>query len=137
LSSLGGWKINKKPYNAFLLMTKYKRKTIEEILNKVGPEQKQVAQKLRSIIKSAVPDAVEAVRQGKIAYSVEGTDFVWIATAESHVDLEFICGTRLSSEQLKGRGQGLERRHIEIKTVGAVDEAEFTRLLKKATELAC
>lgn len=132
-----GWKINKRLGDDFLLMTKYKRKTIEEILNKVGPDQKQVAQKLRSIIKKTIPDATEAVRQGKIAYSVEGTDFVWITTAESHVDLEFICGTRLSSEQLKGRGQGLERRHIEIKTVDAVDEAELSRLLKKAAELAC
>jgi len=132
-----GWKINKRLGDDFLLMTKYKRKTIEEILNKVDPDQKQVAQKLRSIIKKTIPDATEAVRQGKIAYSVEGTDFVWITTAESHVDLEFICGTRLSSEQLKGRGQGLERRHIEIKTVDAVDEAELSRLLKKAAELAC
>jgi hypothetical protein len=118
-------------------MTKYKRKTIEEILNTVGPQQKQVAEKLRSIVKGAVPDAIEAVRQGKIAYSMAGTDFVWITTAESHVDLEFICGTRLSSENLKGRGQGLERRHIEIKTMDAVDEAELWRLLKKAAELAC
>ena len=118
-------------------MTKYKRKTIEEIFSKVSSEQKQVAQKLRSTIKNAVPNAIEAVRQGKIAYSVEGTDFVWIITAENHVDLEFICGTRLSSERLKGRGLGLERRHIEIKTVNAVNEAEVTELLKKAAELAC
>ncbi|MBT0158745.1 DUF1801 domain-containing protein [Candidatus Bathyarchaeota archaeon A05DMB-2] len=118
-------------------MTKYKRKNIEEILSKVSPEQKQVAQKLRSTVKIAVPDAIEAVRQGKIAYSIEGKDFAWITTAESHVDLEFMCGTRLSSERLKGRGQGLERRHIEIKTVDAVNEAEIIELLKKATELTC
>ncbi|MCW4046523.1 MAG: DUF1801 domain-containing protein [Candidatus Bathyarchaeota archaeon] len=118
-------------------MTKYKRKTIEEILSKISLEQKQVAQKLRSTVKSAVPDAIEAVRQGKIAYSIEGKDFAWITTAESHVDLEFMCGTRLSSEHLKGRGQGMERRHIEIKTVNALNEAEVTELLKKAAELVC
>jgi hypothetical protein len=118
-------------------MTKYKRKTIEEILSKVSPQQKQVMEKLRSIVKDAVPDAIEAVRRGKIAYGMEGKDFVWITSAASHVDLEFICGTRLSSEYLKGRGQGLDRRHIEIKTVDAMNEAEITRLLKKAAEMVC
>jgi hypothetical protein len=118
-------------------MTKTKRKTIEEILSKVSPEQKQAAEKLRATVKAAVPDAEEAVRQGKIAYSVQGKDFAWITTAADHVDLEFICGTRLSSERLKSRGQGLERRHIEVKTVDGMDEAEVNRLLKEAAELAC
>ena len=118
-------------------MAKYKRKTINEILGKVGPEQKGIAEKLRSIVKATLPDVTEAVRRGKIAYSLEGKDFVWITTAAGHVDLEFICGTRLSSGRLKGRGQRLQHRHVEIKTADAIDEAEITSLLKEAAELAC
>jgi hypothetical protein len=118
-------------------MVKSKEKTIEEILNKLDLKQKEITEKLRSLIKKTVPDAVEMVRQGKITYAITGKDFAWISQSKDHVDLDFVCGTRLGSAYLKGRGKGKDIRHIEINAINKMDEKELPRLLKDASELVC
>jgi len=68
-----------------------KQRTIDEILSSLGPAQKETIQNLRALIKSAVPETVEIVRQGKIAYKLNDKDFVWISHFQDHVDLEFLA----------------------------------------------
>jgi hypothetical protein len=118
-------------------MVKSKEKTIEEILNKLGSRQKEITEKLRSLIRKTVPDAVEMVRKGKITYAISGKDFAWISQAKNHVDVDFVCGTRLGSTYLKGRGKGKDTKHVEINAVNEMDEKELPRLLKDASEIVC
>lgn len=117
-------------------MVKSKEKTIEEILKNLNLQQKEMTEKLRSLIKKTIPEAVEMVRLGKITYAIGGKDFVWIFHSKDHVDLEFLCGTRLSSKLLKGRGKGNDTRHVEINAINKIDETELTRLIKDAASLA-
>ena len=58
--------MNKKLQGVFLLMVKSKPKTLEEILTKLNPKQKEIAEKVRAIMKTVLPDVVEMVRRGKI-----------------------------------------------------------------------
>ena len=110
------------------------QRTIDEILGSLKPTQKETVQNLRALIKSTVPEAVEIVRQGKIAYRLNDKDFVWISHYQDHVDLEFFMGASLDSDLLKSRG-GTEKsdnvRHI---TVSHFDKLkpEIVRLLKDA-----
>ncbi len=46
-------------------------RTIDEILGTLDPEQKENMQNLRALVKSAVPESVELVKQGKITYKLE------------------------------------------------------------------
>ena len=80
------------------------QRTIDEILSSLDPAQKETVQNLRALIKSAVPEAEEIVRQGKIAYRLNDKDFVWISHYQNHVDLEFFMGASLDSDLLKSRG---------------------------------
>jgi hypothetical protein len=118
-------------------MVKHKEKTTEEILNKLDLRQREITEKLRSLVRKTVPDAVEMVRQGKITYAIGGKDFAWLSQAKSHVDVDFVCGTRLGSTYLKGRGKGKDIKHIEINAVNVMDEKELPRLLKDASGLVC
>jgi hypothetical protein len=118
-------------------MVKSKEKTIDEILNKLDLTQKEITEKLRSLIRKTVPDAVEMVRQGKITYNISGKDFAWISQSKDHVAVDFVCGTRLGSSYLKGRGKGKDIRHIEINAANQMDEKDLPRLLKDASELVC
>ena len=117
-------------------MVKSKPKTLEEILKNVTPEQKEITQKLRSLINNAVPDAMETVRRGKITFVTSGKDFARISVYTDHVDLQLIGGTKLSSSLLKGTGSGKDLRHIKITSVKNIDETEFTRLLRDAAAIA-
>ena len=118
-------------------MVKSKEKTVGEILSKLDLRQNEITEKLRSLIKKTVPEAVEMVRRGRITYAVGGKDFAWISHSKNHVDLDFVCGTRLSSALLKGRGKGKDVKHIEIRAMDRVDEKELTGPLKDAAGLVC
>ena len=109
--------------------------TIDEILGKLEPAQKENIQNLRVIVKNTVPEAVEIVRQGKIAYTLNGKDFVWISHYQDHVDLEFFMGASLDSDLLKSRGTAETSENVRHIEVGNVDKLkpEITRLLKQAS----
>ena len=116
-------------------MVKTKPKTLEEILGKVDSKQKDIIQKLRSSIKTVLPDTSETIRRGRITYALRGKDFATISIYKDHVDLGLLVGTRLDSELLKGRGTGKDIKHIKIAALKNVDEPEITRLLKDAAAI--
>ena len=120
---------NKNPQNKILVMV-----TIDEILSKLEPAQKENIQNLRTIVQNTVPEAVEIVRQGKIGSTLNGKDFVWINHYQDHVNLEFFMGASLDSNLLKSRGvteSSENLRHIEVGNVDKL-KPEITRLLKEA-----
>jgi hypothetical protein len=62
-------------------------------------------QNLRAIIKSAVPETTELVKNKNITYKLNNKDFVWIRHFQNHVDLDFSMGASLDSDLLKSRGK--------------------------------
>lgn len=118
-------------------MVKKSKKTIEEVLDSLEPKQKKTTQELRTLIKNAVPETVEIVRLGKITYTLEGKDFVWLIQAKTHVDLEFLMGGSLDSDLLKTNRTKEKRenvRLIKVKDVEAL-KPELLRLLKDAERI--
>jgi len=109
-------------------------RTIDEILGILDPAQKDTVQNLRALIKSAVPESVELVKQGRVTYKLESKDFVWISHYHDHVDLEFAMGASLDSDLLKSRGVAEENQNVRHIAVGNFEKLkpELTRLLKDA-----
>jgi hypothetical protein len=116
-------------------MVKSKPKTIEEVLSKFKPEQTGIAQRLRSIIRTALPDASETVRRGVITYVLSNKDFARIQLYKDHVDLGLLVGSKLDDKHLKGKGVGKDIRHVKITSLRNINETEITRLLREATTL--
>jgi hypothetical protein len=106
---------------------------IEDMLNRLKPEQKEIIQNLRALIKSTVPETVEIVKHGNITYKLGDNDFVWISRYQNHVDLEFAMGASLDSDLLKSRGKEKPEnvRHVMVNDFEKV-KPEITRLLKEA-----
>jgi hypothetical protein len=114
-----------------------KQQTIDEVLSSLNPQQKETLQKLRQLVKDAVPETVEMVKQGKIVYKLEGKDFVWISYTQEHVDLDFAMGSSLSSNLLRSRGvaeQSQYVRHAQVSNF-ALEKPELTRLVRDAAAL--
>jgi len=114
------------------------QRTIEEILRTLPPTQKETVQNLRNLIRAAIPETVEIVKNGKIIYRLSDKDFVWISHFQDHVDLEFAMGASLDSNLLKSRGVAEKNeniRHISISSFDKV-KSELTRLLKQAATLS-
>ena len=66
--------------------------------------------------------------------SVDKESVATIAEYTNHVNLYFFSGARLSSNLLQGTGK--EMRHIKFQSFVEIDEREFTKLLKRAENLA-
>ncbi len=114
-----------------------KQQTIDEVLGSLDPNQKEPLQNLRTLVKDAVPEAVELVKQGRIAYKLEGKDFVWISHYQGHVDLEFAMGSSLSSDLLRSRGVAEQSKNVRHVAVGnfALVKSELIRLVREAAAL--
>ena len=119
-------------------MVKVKEREVDkdEILNRLEPEQKEIIQNLRELIKSAVPETVELVKHGNITYKLDYKDFVWISHYQNHVDLEFAMGASLDSDLLKSRGKEKPEnlRHVTVRDFEKL-KPEITRLLKEAASV--
>jgi hypothetical protein len=114
------------------------QRTLDEILANLQPEQKQIIQNLRSLIKNSAPETVEIIKNGKITYKLEDKDLVWINLFKNHVDLEFAMGASLSSNLLRSRGTERANdnvRHIPISNNFDLLKSELSRLVRDATTL--
>jgi hypothetical protein len=113
------------------------QKTIDEILGSLQPSQKENIQNLRALIKNAVPETAELVKNGKITYKLYDKDFVWISHFQDHVDLDFAMGASLDSSLLKTRGVAEKNDNVRHISVTNFDKAkpELTRLLKQAASV--
>jgi hypothetical protein len=114
-------------------MKNVKGKTIEEIMDKLNPQQRKIADKLRFLTKKKLPEITETVRWGNITYMLNGKDFSWIIFYKDHVDYGFFRGAELESKLLEGTGKGL--RHIKIPNEKDVQAKEIERLLVEARKL--
>ncbi len=57
-------------------MVKCVAKTVDEILSGLEQPRKETTEKIRSMVKSAIPDATEIVRRGRITYVLNGKDLL-------------------------------------------------------------
>ena len=113
-------------------MVKYRKKTTDEIMDDLEPENIEITEKLHRVVKDTIPDATETVKQGRITYVLNQKDFASIRITQSHLDLLFLCGTSCESHLLHGRGSIEEPRHVKINKLSELDDPEFKRLLKEA-----
>jgi hypothetical protein len=107
---------------------------VDSYISKVDPKLRSQFQRLRSIVKKALPGASESVKWGVPYYSLDGVGVASIADYSGHVNLYLMQGAELSSDLLEGTGKGM--RHITVKTLAEIKEAEFMRLLREAGALA-
>jgi len=122
----------------------------EFFLSRYAPETQAVANRLRAVVRRAVPEAVEKVRTG---WSVVGFDvpvgrrrtafFAWVMPEREHVHLGFVRGVLLEDPNglLAGRGITKQARWL---TFDAVDDippleaaaVEFTREAARIASLS-
>ncbi len=108
-------------------------KDVDSVLKGLDPRMRLLIDKLRRIVKRALPNATETVKWGRPTYTLRGENVAWILNYRDHVDLGFFMGAKLKSELLEGTGKSL--RHIKVRTVKDINRKEFTRLLKEAAKL--
>lgn len=109
-------------------------KTVDDYVKGIeDPKLRALVKRVRSVVKSSIPEAVESVKHGIPNYSINGQSVAAIAEYSKHVNLYFFCGAKLASNLLEGNGKGM--RHISIQSGTDIKERSFSSLLKQAAKL--
>lgn len=107
---------------------------VERYVSGVDPKLRPQFEKLRSVVRRALPEASETVKWGVPHYSIGGAGVASIAEYSGHVNLYLIQGAKIRSNLLEGTGKGM--RHVKVKTLDDIDESELTDLLERAGRIA-
>lgn len=104
------------------------------MVRSANPHIRPLVQRVRDVVKNAIPEAEEQIKWGSPTYSVNHRVVANIMCYGDHVNLGFFTGAKLKSAWLQGTRKGL--RHIKVHAIQGIDEREFSRLLKEAAAMA-
>jgi len=116
----------------------------EAFLTSYPPPIMALGQRLRWVVKRAVPDAIERVRPGwrVIGYDLPlrraGTFFAWVFPELEHVHLGFPHGTLMDDArgELNGAGITKKARWLTYEPGDRIDEQQALRLVEEAVRVA-
>ncbi len=117
----------------------------EALLADYPPPMQAIAERLRAVVRRAVPDAVERVRPGwrLIGYEVPAgprrlSYFCFVAPEVEHVHLGFEYGVFMSDPDRNLLGAGVTRkvRRLTFRTGDPIDAAPLVKLVREAARVA-
>jgi hypothetical protein len=117
---------------------------VEAFLEDVAPPMREIADRLRAIVRRATPEATERVRVGwrLLAYDLSrrrtGAFFAWVFPEKHHVHLGFPKGVLMDDPHgvLDGAGQTKYARWVTFVPGDEIDEALMTELVLEAAHVA-
>jgi hypothetical protein len=110
---------------------------VTEYINKQKSPQKEICQKLRTIILQTFPQINEEMKAGVPCYGITKEEFYgkyYIVSLKDHVNLGFSL-KGLSKEEISlFEGTGKTMKHIKVYTLEEIDEKKIVFLLKLVNE---
>lgn len=100
---------------------------VTEYINNAPKEQKEIMDKVRTLIHHAVPNVTEEFKWSRPIFKAT-KDFAYLQANKNHVNLGFYNGfEKLNDPDKILEGTGKTMRHIKIKTISDIDN----KLLKE------
>jgi len=107
--------------------------TVDEYIDALESPQREITQKLRSIIKETDDEISEQIKWKAPVYSLN-RNICSIIAHKKHVNLQLFQGASIKdAKQLEGTGKDM--RHIKFSTASEVKKADVQRYLNQALEL--
>jgi len=106
---------------------------VDVYIKKQKSPQKEICQRLRSIILATYPDINEEMKVGVPCYGstkAEPCGKYYIAALKDHVNLGFSLNGLTKQQQGLFEGSGKTMKHIKVYSLEDIDEKKFIRLLK-------
>ena len=108
-------------------------KNVDEYIKKQKSPQKEICQRLRSIILTAFPKITEEMKAGVPCYGSTKEDYCgkfYIAALKDHINLGFSLKGLTKKQQGFFEGSGKTMKHVKIYSLEEIDEKKIIRLLK-------
>ena len=109
--------------------------TVDECLKDYPAKLQALAQDLRQLVKSHVPEAKESVNSWGIpTFSLIGS-FAFFLIAKAHLSLGFARGTSLKDPHHLLEGTGKNLRHVKVRTLEDLTQPGLAELIIDAARL--
>ena len=112
-------------------------KDVDTYIKKQKSPQKEICERLRSIILTAIPDIDEKMIVGVPCYGHTKADpcgKFYIAALKDHVNLGFSLKGLSKAEQRYFEGTGKTMKHIKVYSLTDIDETKIITLLRLVNE---
>ena len=109
-------------------------KTVDDYVATLPADQAAIAEALRGVVRTAVPEATESIKWAQPVYDLNGP-MAWMKGFTNHVGFGFWRGTELDDPDGRLDGDGDRMRHVKLRTVADVDQARLTAWLHQAAGL--
>jgi len=107
----------------------------EFVKDKVKPDYQGVVAELRALFRATAPRAREAMSYGLPMYFQSKSAFAWISPNQKGISLGFREGVQLEDRYGLLRGSVKHARHIQIRSVAAVNKPALRYYIKQALKL--
>ncbi len=108
---------------------------VENFLASYPSDIKEIARELRTIIRSIMPEAHEAIYHDVVNYSLSASmneRLVYLAMLKNYVRLGFMFGGYLPDPDKMLVGEGKRLRHIKVSTLKEAQQPALKRLIQAA-----
>jgi hypothetical protein len=117
---------------------------VDVFLDGYSPPMREIAERLRSIVHSAAPEATERVRIGwrlvafDLPFKHSGAFFAWVGPEAKHVHIGFPKGVLMDDPTGVLRGAGITKyaRWLTFVPGDPIDEALIAGLVREAARIA-
>ena len=109
-------------------------KPIDSWIAALEPTLRSVADGLRRVILDSCPDLVESIKWGNPAYEKGGL-VCYLAATKAYVSLGFFNGAALTDSEGIIEGTGKKMRHVKVRNLGDIPDAQFSSWVQEAVEL--
>ena len=108
------------------------RAKVAAYIQQQSPAHQKTINRLRTIVKRAVPGLTEQMRWLQVGYLISNKDVCGIYASSDHVNLSFMQGATMRDPKglLEGTGKGM--RHIKITRIEDVGEETIKGYVKEA-----
>ena len=106
---------------------------VDAYSRKLSPDQRQIVEAVRAIVRSAAPSSTEAFKWAEPVFESNGP-FAWVKAHSQHVTLGFWRGAALESGgRLETSGSRMA--HMKLRRLSDVEEKLIARLVRQAVQL--
>jgi hypothetical protein len=108
---------------------------VRSFLGALPVAQRDVVERLRSVVLEEMPDVVEIVCHDALGYSPTGSPadrIVYIWPATGHVTLGFFFGSHLDDPRALLEGDGARMRHVKVRSSDTAAAPEIRSLVRSA-----
>lgn len=98
------------------------------------PKHKRIIGALRKLVKKTAPKLTESVKWGNGCWLGKEWPVIFLHAEPDHLQFGFFGGAGLTDPKGLLNGKGSHVRHIKVRSLGDIDEAAFSRLIRQAVK---